>query len=82
MPGLLNEIGDITDYIMLDKLNIKSGNWYGIAKVLKKNYPFLYQKWKETLFSKDNKRQYYKDLYSRIEFYCEEKNIVLHPDTL
>jgi DNA repair photolyase len=75
---LLNEIRHSADYIMLDRLNIKSGNWYGIVKVLKKNYPFLYEKWKEILFSKDNKRRYYHDLYSRIAGYCEEKNIFIH----
>jgi DNA repair photolyase len=76
MPGLLDKIRYSADYIMLDKLNIKSGNWYGIVKVLRRNYPFLYEKWKEILFSKDNKHRYYQDLYSRIAGYCEEKNVV------
>jgi len=61
---------------MPDRLNIKSGNWHGIVKVLKRNYPYLYQKWREVLFSKDNKRQYYRDLYRKIGEYCKEKNII------
>jgi len=81
IPDLLNEIRHSADYIMLDKLNIKSGNWYGIVKVLKRNYPFLYQKWKDILFSKDNKRRYYQDLYGKIAGYCEGKNIVFQHDT-
>ena len=79
ISGLLDEIRYSVDYIMLDKLNIKSGNWYGIGKVLKSIYPFLYQKWKEILFSKDNKRRYYQDLYNKIAVYCEEKNIIFRP---
>jgi len=75
IPGLLDEIKHSADYIMPDKLNIKSGNWYGIVKVLKRYYPLLYEKWREVLFSKENKRRYYQDLYSRIAGYCEEKKI-------
>ena len=78
ISDLLNEIKHSVDYIMLDKLNIKSGNWYGIVKVLKKYYPFLFQKWKDVLFSKDNKRRYYNDLHSRIAGYCENNSIVFH----
>jgi DNA repair photolyase len=77
IPDLLNEIRHHAGYIMTDKLNIKSGNWSGIVKVLNRSYPILYNKWREILFSKDNKRLYYRDLYSRIAIYCWEKNIVL-----
>jgi DNA repair photolyase len=77
MSGLLDEIKHSVDYVMADTLNIKSGNWYGIVKVLKRHYPSLYQKWKEVLFSKDNKRRYYQDLYSKIAGYCKEKSIIM-----
>ncbi len=77
IPDLLNEVRHHAGYIMTDRLNIKSGNWSGIVKVLKRNYPYLYQKWKEILFSKDNKSHYYHDLYCRIARYCGEKNILL-----
>lgn len=76
IPDLINEIQHYVDYIIPDKLNIKSGNWDGIVKVLKRNYPYLYQKWKELLFSRDNKRKYYRDLYSKIAIYCKDKNII------
>ena len=75
IPDLMDEIKDSVDYIMVDRLNIKSGNWYGIEKVLKRNYPHLFQKWKEILFSRENKRQYYQDLFGTIAGYCREKNI-------
>ncbi len=78
IPDLLNEVRHHAGYVMLDRLNIKSGNWSGLAKVLKRNYPDLYQKWKEILFSKDNKRRYYQDLFSRISRYCGEKKIIVH----
>ncbi len=78
IPDLLNEVRHHAGYIMTDRLNIKSGNWSGIVKVLKRNYPYLYQKWKEILFSKDNKRRYYQDLFSRISRYCGEKKIIVH----
>ncbi len=76
LSDLLDEIRHTAGYIMLDKLNIKSGNWYGIAKVLTQHYSFLYKKWKDILFSKDNKRRYYQDLYSKIAGYCKKNSIV------
>ncbi|UCH15695.1 MAG: hypothetical protein JSV22_06945, partial [Bacteroidales bacterium] len=79
--NFLDEIRHSAGYIMMDKLNIKSGNWYGIVKVLKKYYPSLYQKWKDVLFSKENKRRYYQDLFSKVAIYCKENNIVFRNAT-
>ncbi len=52
------------DYILIDKLNIKSQeHWEKIKNVLEMNYPNLVKKWKKVLFSKND---YYDKLKQRI----------------
>lgn len=52
------------DYILVDKLNIKSqDHWNKIKDALEKNYPELVEKWKEVLFSGSD---YYEKLKQKI----------------
>jgi len=57
----LKEIGCNT--IMVDRLNIKYGNWKSIKETLSKNYPNLLKKYEEILFLKSN---YFEKLKSKI----------------
>ena len=57
----LKEIG--CSSIMVDKLNIKYGNWRSIKETLSKNYPNLLKKYEEILFLKSN---YFEKLKSKI----------------
>lgn len=75
IPALLEEIKHSVDYLMVDRLNIKSGNWYGIEKVLRKYHPDLISKWRDILFSRENKRKYFQNLYRYIAGCCNETNI-------
>jgi len=72
---LLNAVKDTIDYILVDTLNLKCGNWRTISKVLMEQYPTLLLKWKEVLFSKDNRILYYKSIYRFIMEFCTSNNI-------
>lgn len=67
---LLNTIKDDVDNLLVDTLNIKCGNWRGISKVIVEKYPSLSQIWKDVLFSKENKKTYYQDLFQNIGEFC------------
>ncbi len=72
---LLNEVKDSVDYILIDKLNIKCGNWHGISDLLKKKYPSLSFKWKELLFSKDKGKLNYHINNKKVIEFCEDNHI-------
>ena len=57
----LKEIG--CSSIMVDRLNIKYGNWRSIKETLLRNYPALLKKYEEILFSKSN---YFEKLKNKI----------------
>ncbi len=72
---LLDEIKEHVDTILVDTLNIKCGNWRGVSKVIAEKYPALMQNWKHVLFSKENKRAYYQNIYHRIVEISKEDNL-------
>ncbi len=57
------------DRIMVDKLNIKSGNWPHIKKVLP---PELFPEWSKILFQRSG---YWKELREEIRKFCKERGI-------
>jgi len=52
------------DYIWIDKLSIKYGNWPDIKKAVGENYPELLERWEQILFTKND---YYLHLKERIK---------------
>jgi len=72
---LLDEIKEHVATILVDTLNIKCGNWRGVSKVIAEKYPALMQNWKHVLFSKENKRAYYQNIYHRIVEISKEDNL-------
>lgn len=72
---LLNEIKRSVDYVLVDTLNIKCGNWRGITKALTEKYPALLDHWKLIFSTKENKKQYYQNLYHRIVEFSKENNL-------
>jgi len=73
--ALLNEIRDSIDYLLVDKLNIKCGNWRRISEILRKTYPSLFPEWKVVLFSTERRRSYYSDICDRIHTYCNKHSV-------
>ena len=67
---LLDRIKDAVNYILVDTLNIKCGNWKGISTVLRADYPTLSSKWNDILFSHQKKEAYYEDVYGLIAEFC------------
>lgn len=51
------------DELMIDRLNIKSGNWLRIKKVLQEKYSQILQQFSKAVFENDN---YYSDFKKRI----------------
>ena len=75
LVDLLNEIRGAFDYLLVDKLNIKCGNWQTISKVLTIHYPHLLPTWKETLFSKEQKMRAYQDICRTILEFCDKNRL-------
>jgi len=63
---LLMEIKGSVDYIMLDRLNVKYGNWPEISRVLSKAYPRMLSDWKNILLCKKKKKMYYEAIEKKI----------------
>jgi len=63
---------NFADEIWVDKLNIKSGNWRLLEKVMKQKYLRLFEKIRYVIFDDD---KYYSELKERIKGICKEKNI-------
>lgn len=61
--GLMRKISFV-DEVMVDRLNIKSGNWPRIKKVLQEKYPQLLQNFSKAVFEGDD---YYGDFKKRIK---------------
>jgi len=72
---LLDEIKGSADHVLVDKLNIKCGNWQGISDVLMKKYPRLAPKWRDMLFSGRNRRTYCQNINREIAEFCGENDI-------
>ncbi len=63
----LNEIMEkisFVDEIMVDRLNIKSGNWLGIRRVLVNKYPDILEEFSNAVFENNG---YYSDFKSKIK---------------
>jgi len=60
------------DYVYVDKLNLKPGLWNSLEGFLQKDFPQLYQSWKDILFGKND---YFKKLKVQISNICEELDL-------
>lgn len=72
--SLLDEIKDYADTILVDKLNIKCGNWKAISYILTKKYPELLSKWQKLFFNNNERKiNYHKDNKQLIDFCTKNK---------
>jgi len=62
-------------HILIDKLNIKYGNWSSIARVLDTRFPERKEEWKNALLQKG----YYERLKNKIGVLAAEREIFLTP---
>ena len=72
IENLLNNLADKVSRVIVDRLNIKAGNWKSIEETLFVNYPEILPRFKEA--SKDSS-QYYDDLKSRVKCLLNERAI-------
>ena len=72
LEKLLNSLVDKVGRVIVDRLNIKAGNWKTIEETLTSSYPEILPQFKEA--SKDNS-QYYEDLRSRVKRLLDERAI-------
>jgi DNA repair photolyase len=56
------------DYVLIDKLNLKSGLWTSLENYLTKQSPQLKENWKNTLLDKN---EYYQNLKTQIDDICK-----------
>ena len=72
---LLYEISGCVDYILVDQLNIKCGNWKTISNILKTRFPDHLTKWKEMLFDREKRISYNETIYRQISNYCQKHKL-------
>jgi len=72
LENLLNNIADKVGRVIVDRLNIKAGNWKTIEETLQKSYPEIVPQFKEA--SKENS-QYYDTLKTRVRSLLDERAI-------
>lgn len=72
---LLESIASSVDYILVDSLNMKSGNWSGIKSVLKRYYPDILPLWESLLFNPAERRAFYQRIYGDIAEFCHKNNV-------
>jgi DNA repair photolyase len=72
---LLDSVRHSVDSILVDRLNIKCGNWQTIGRVLSTDFPSLVPKWKQVLFSEINRDHYFQVVFDQIRFFCEKNRI-------
>jgi DNA repair photolyase len=75
LEGLLDAISGSADSLLADTLNIKCGNWRGIAAVLKGSSTGLSDRWETLLTDGAAKSGYYDPLFIRISRMCGERGI-------
>lgn len=73
--NLLNEIKSSVDYVLVDKLNIKCGNWRSISRILDHYYPSLLPRWKDTLFTPEKRIHHYQNICNTIEAFCTKNRL-------
>jgi len=72
LKDLFEEFKEVgVDRVIVDKLNIKSGNWRYIRKALEANYPNLFKEFKEKTFDEN----YYLRLKARIREIAENYSV-------
>lgn len=59
--------------VLIDKMNIKYGNWQTIKEMLEKKYPELLPRYEEILFSKNS---YFEELKKKIAEAFQKKGLV------
>ncbi len=62
-------------HVFTESLNTVGGNWTGVEKVLKKNYPNLLPKIRKTLFDKNNFYEFYDEAQKEIKRLSKEYQI-------
>lgn len=72
IENLLNNLADKVSRVIVDRLNIKAGNWRSIEASLIASYPEILPRFKEA--SKDQS-QYYDDLKTRVKRLLDERAI-------
>jgi DNA repair photolyase len=72
LENLMNSIADKVGRVIVDRLNIKAGNWKAIQETLVKSYPLILPQFKEA--SKDNS-PYFDELKIRVESLLNERAI-------
>jgi DNA repair photolyase len=69
---LLISLADKVDRVIVDRLNIKAGNWLTIKKALEDYYPDLIPLFKESI---KEESQYYRNLYKIMKKELDEREI-------
>ncbi len=64
------------NHVLIDKLNIKYGNWSSITTVLDQQFPERREEWNETLFTR---KGYFRRLKYKAVKLAAEKSIPLYP---
>lgn len=62
-------------HIFTESFNTVGGNWTNVEKMLKKNYPKLLPKMRETLFNKKNFHDFYNKAQNKIEQLSRKYNV-------
>ena len=72
LENLLNNVADKVGRVIVDRLNIKAGNWKTIEETLRNSYPEILPQFKEA--SKENS-EYYDELKNRVRSLLVERAI-------
>lgn len=72
LEDLMNALADKVDRVLVDRLNIKAGNWGNIREAIEDNYPELLDKIKEATV---NESPYYQRLGRRVRSLLEDRMI-------
>jgi len=72
---MLDSIKNSVDSILVDRLNIKCGNWHNIHQLLLKAYPTFVPKWKSVLFSNRHGESHFQPVVQQIRFFCIQNGI-------
>lgn len=72
LEGLLNNLVDKVNRVIVDRLNIKAGNWVSIEKTVVENYPEIYDVFKE---ASETNSKYYGYLRNKIKLMLNDRSI-------
>jgi len=71
--GLLKRVRPFVSEVLVDRLNIKCGNWKPITGALEKGFPSLLPQWKCMLFS--GGEEPFREISGRIEDFCSDSGM-------